>query len=740
MASDLVNITINGTPLQVPAGEMIIESARRIGVEIPHFCYHPRLSKEAGANCRMCLVEVASPRKNPDGSVTLAKMPKPQTSCSLPAGEGMVIETETPAIIEARRGILEFLLINHPLDCPICDRGGECPLQNNTLHYGPPTTRYVEEKRHLPKAFPLSEHVVLDRERCIHCARCTRFAEDIAGDAQLGFLKRGADMEVSVRTGEQFTSLFSGNTIELCPVGALLSRSYRFRGRPWDLMTQKSICTECSNGCNIKLDHRAGRFVRVNARLNEDVNEEWTCDRGKFGMDYLSGPDRLTTPLVRRGNRFEAVGWDEAIRRVAEELGQAGRKSAFLGGIRSSNEDLFVMQRLFREVLGSSDLDHRVGPSFDAEPVIGVGQGQVARAPMSLVELEGLSLFISFGCDMAWEQPMAYLRVRKGWRRGALTIASVARHGTAEDERPSSLAPISAVRVRHDEGGELQVALRLLGEVLRQGGDGTAVPAELAAKAESAVTEQGADAEAVRRLALTLFEAGKGASDGRSVAVWIGEAARTNRQLPDILQTLSAALSAAGVHGVVQVPAMEVNEQGARDLGIAPTWLPGYEQADPAGRNSAEILAAVAQGDIAALWISGLDLATRYSDPAAAVRALESCPFLVVTDLSLTKTAQMADVVLPVTSVAERNGTYTNVEGRVQRFWKAYDPPAGVRQEWRIAAQIAARLGTEIHYASSREVLADIAARVPLYAGCGPDALGDGGVRWASALAGEVGR
>ncbi len=730
MSTKLVNIVINGVSLTVPAGEMIIESARRIGVEIPHFCYHPRLSKEAGANCRMCLVEVSAPRRNPDGSVTVAKMPKPQTSCSLPAAEGMVIETETPAIIEARRGILEFLLINHPLDCPICDRGGECPLQNNTLHYGPPTTRFVEQKRHLPKAFPLSDHVVLDRERCIHCARCTRFSEDIAGDAQLGFLKRGADMEVSPHTGERFTSLFSGNTIELCPVGALLSRSYRFKGRPWDLMTQKSICTECSNGCNIKLDHRAGRFVRVNARVNEAVNEEWTCDRGKFGMAYLATEERLETPLIRRGARFEPASWEEALGVAATALGDAGGQSAFIGGTRSTNEDLYVMQRLFREVLGSNNLDHRLGASFEPVGAGSVGSN-IPQPPDSLADLESGSVFVAFGTDLAWEQPMAYLRVRKGWRLSGSRLVSIAAKGTQEDDRPANLRSMAAAVIRHDPGHELETAWLLLHHVVAAVGSDAALPDDVRRHLASLrVTpgDAGVSGDDLSRAAAII--AGDGAQPGGRMAIWVGEAVKRHPALRDILAALGGVVTASRHSGRLSVPASEVNEQGARDMGILPYVGPGYRPVEPSGLNTGGILAAVASGSVRALWISRLDLAGRYWDQPQAIRALEACPFLVVTDLQLTPTARMADVVLPVASVAERNGTYTNVEGRVQRFRKAYDPPGGARHEWRIAAQLAARLGSPMHYADSLEVLADIAANVPLYRRCEPDALGDEGVRW----------
>ncbi len=356
----LVTVKIDGIEIEVPDGENVIEAAKRAGVDVPYFCYHPRLSKGDAANCRMCLVEVSMPRKMPDGTEVLAKMPKPQTACTLPASQGMVIDSKSLQVTKDRRGVLEFLLINHPLDCPICDRGGECPLQNNTLFYGPPTSRYIEEKRHYPKAYPLSANVVFDRERCIHCARCTRFTEDISGDAQLGFLKRGADIEVGTYAHTEFESKFSGNVIELCPVGALLSRTYRFKARPWDLSSQRSVCSNCSNGCNIKIDYRMNALQRVNARVNEAVNEEWTCDKGKFGHDYVSAPTRLQKPLLKKDGQWTPIEWTEAYKLLAEKLKAANGKVGGIGGARATNEDNYVWQKFFRDVLKTPHLDSRV--------------------------------------------------------------------------------------------------------------------------------------------------------------------------------------------------------------------------------------------------------------------------------------------------------------------------------------------------------------------------------------------
>ena len=258
-----VNIIVNGIELAVPKGELVVEAVKRLGVDIPIFCYHPRL-KPVGM-CRMCLVMTGA--KQPDGTIRM--FPKPAAACTMPVSEGLVVDTESDQVKRDRKGVLEFLLVNHPLDCPICDRGGECPLQNNTLFYGPSTSRFIEMKRHAPKAFPLSDYVTLDLERCIQCARCVRFTEEISGDSQLAFRFRGADTQPITFGETKFTSKFSGNVIEICPVGALTSRKYRFRARPWDLQSAEAICTNCSAGCSIWFDHRGGKFARINGRTNE---------------------------------------------------------------------------------------------------------------------------------------------------------------------------------------------------------------------------------------------------------------------------------------------------------------------------------------------------------------------------------------------------------------------------------------------------------------------------------------
>jgi NADH-quinone oxidoreductase subunit G len=740
----LVNIKIDGVALQAPEGESVIEAAKRINIDIPFFCYHPRLSMaEGGANCRMCLVDVAMPRKNPDGTVTVAKMPKPQTACSLPVAEGMEIQTESEGVVKDRRGVLEFLLINHPLDCPICDRGGECPLQNNTLHYGPPTSRFIEEKRHFPKAYPLSDYVVFDRERCIHCARCTRFTRDISGDSQLDFLFRGADMEVGTFAHTEFQSKFSGNVIELCPVGALLSRTYRFKARPWDLLTQKSICTECSNGCNVKFDYRVSKLQRVNARENDYVNEEWTCDKGKFGMDYVSSDDRLTTPMVRQGNAFRPASWEEANRLILRHVQDAGTAIGGIGGSRTPNEDLYVWQRFFRERLGVNNLDHRMGPHFPPTSVGLLGRYGYNFMSQSIADLENMRTVLVFGSNLVDEQPMLFLRIRKAWRFKGTNVVEAVPQTLDEDAISNHVSEFASVSLRYRPGTEIALIGGLLNvlfaEKLLVDENGAALPGVEAYTAsvdvsgwtpDKVAVETGVSEDAIRRAARLLA--------GGNLSIIAGNYVSAHPYALDVVKALGNLAVITGNAGNLNLPSTENNQQGAMDMGILPDSLPGYIPAETSGLSTEQMLRAAAAGDLKMLWVVGGDLVNDFHDRELAVRGLENSPFTVVHALSLNDTAKMADVVLPVQSVAERDGTFTNVERRVQRFHKAFEISPDVVPDWFVFAQIAGLMGQPLPYTSSRDILRDIVANVPIYKDCGPRQLGDLGVRWEYPEAGNA--
>ncbi len=413
-----VNIIVNGIELAVPKGELVVEAVKRLGLEIPIFCYHPRL-KPVGM-CRMCLVETGM--KNPqDGTIRM--MPKPAAACTLPVSEGLVINTESDALHKDRKGVLEFLLINHPLDCPICDRGGECPLQNNTLFYGPATSRFIEQKRHAVKAFPLSDYVTLDLERCIQCARCVRFTEEISGDSQLAFRFRGNKTQPITFGETKFTSKFSGNVIEICPVGALTNRKYRFRARPWDLQTSEAVCLNCSNGCNIWFDHRAGKVIRVNARTNEAINEEWTCDKGKFGHDFYNDEKRLETPFARANDELQKAEYATVYAKLLEAF--KGENVGMIVGDGLSNETYITAQNFFTGQVGSQNIDYRLSDNQQAGP---------SRVDNSIESIEFTKTTLVFGTHLADDLPIVFLRVRKGWfQRGNTVIVATDRADEVSD-------------------------------------------------------------------------------------------------------------------------------------------------------------------------------------------------------------------------------------------------------------------------------------------------------------------
>ncbi len=707
----LVTIEINGIPLQVPEGELLIEAAKRIGADIPIFCYH-KYMKPVGM-CRMCLVEVGT--KQPDGSVR--KMPKPQTACTLPCTEGLVAWTESEQIIKDRRAILEFLLINHPLDCPICDRGGECPLQNNTQFYGPPVSRYIEIKRHLPKAFPLSNYVALDLERCIHCGRCVRFTEEISGDAQLAFLFRGAQMAPHTFQLTEFTSRFSGNVIEICPVGALTSRTYRFRARPWDIVTQKSICSMCSNGCNLYLDSRSGRVVRINARENPAVNETWTCDKGKFEQTYMHAPNRLTQPMVRRGSDWQPLSWADAydllLARVNEARKTGGSQAiAGLAGQRLSNEALYMFQKLFRAGFHTNNIDHRL-TRYQGNLVRDVASWLgYPTCDVEYSDLESAPLVFVFGSDLIEEQPMVYLRLRKAWRHYGVKVIVAYPIATPVEE-------FAEVCLRYRVGAEpellraLQAGLHSSAQPSPEWGEEVLNAVQLMAQAPG-----------------TIILAGEKVWNHPDAQELIHALVQFTAQLPDAKLTL-------------MLP--EANSQGALDMGVLPDILPGYAPVndgqsrapfeavwgvpllDQPGLSTDAIFQACLIGEVQLLYLAGANPVLGHYDPALAERALRACDFVVVQDALMTETAQYADLLLPACTFAECEGTFTNWERRVQRFWKAIEPPGDAKPDWLIFAELWLRTMRQTPPFNPREIMCEIGQLVPLYADCTYEQLGDRG-------------
>jgi len=671
--TDTVTITVNDIELKVPKGEIIVESVKRLGLEIPIFCYHSRM-KPVGM-CRMCLVEVGF--KGQDG--TVKKMPKPQAACTLPASEGMAIFTDTEMVHHDRKGVLEFLLINHPLDCPICDRGGECPLQNNTLFYGPSTSRFLELKRHLPKAFPLSEYVTLDLERCIQCGRCVRFTEEISGDAELAFRFRGAEMQPSTFEMSRFTSKFSGNVIEICPVGALTSSKYRFRARPWDLETRPAICTVCSNGCNIWMDYRVGKMVRVNGRTNEAVNEEWTCDKGKFGHSFYNSEKRLTKPLIRRGDRLVECSWPDAYAAILEGFAATGDQIAGLGGAHLSNEDIYLFQRLFRKDFGSDNIDYRFykNPSVQLPP---------ARTP--LAKIEDMDNIFVFGTSLADEEPILFLRVRKAWfKNGARVVVA--------SDRTTDADSFAQVILRYRPGTEKHLVLGLI-KLISAANPGAKVPANLDAYSLGTVAEK-------TGIASHLIEEAAKIIAKQSVVI-------TTRHLlnlsdaPEVIDALKALSTASG--GDFNCYSIQANEEGADLLGL---------NAD-SGLGTEGILKGCANGSIQALWLANAAPFAEWPDRATVEAALEKVPFLVYQGITEGEEMAYASVVLPMCGPAETDGTFTNLERRVQRMQQVLTPPGDAKPGWRIFSEISLRKRPATPLFNPRDVMKEIAENYPIFA------------------------
>jgi NADH-quinone oxidoreductase subunit G len=663
--TQLVTITINGIEIEVPKGELIVEAVKRIGGDIPIFCYHPRM-KPVGM-CRMCFVELGY--KQQDGSVRM--MPKPQTACTLPADENMVILTDTEQVRKDRRGVLEFLLINHPLDCPICDRGGECPLQNNTLFYGPSTTRFIEVKRHLPKAFPLSQYVTLDLERCIQCGRCVRFTEEISGDSQLAFLFRGAQMQPQTFQLTDFSSKFSGNVIEICPVGALTSSEYRFRARPWDLETKPSICLECSNGCNVWFDYRVGSLVRINGRVNNAVNEEWTCDRGKFGQNYLNSSDRLTTVLKREEDILLQSDWGNVYELILSHFRDFGDQAAALIGPKCSNEDIFSIKRFFTDVVKSQNIDHRWTKLLPNQNATVAFLHGIHEVNLSIADFEKQPVIFVLG-DVASELPILYLRVRKAWSQFGAKIIVLS-------DRPTYADAFAHTILRCKSGSEIAVIgtlLQLLGGnglTLEEGAQLTGITKEIFE--QTVETLKDGFATIASRHVYNLPNGDKIASALANLSIVCNSSDRFN------------------------LYAIGANDQGATEIGFLPTEN---------GLNTRQIFEGCKSGTIRSLWIFHADPFELWHDKHEVEKALESVEFLVVQDILKTKTTDFASVVLPCCAFSEMDGTYTNLERRVQQLSRIISPKGNAKPAWKTFSELLLRNhGTSPQF-SAKEVFAKL--------------------------------
>jgi NADH-quinone oxidoreductase subunit G len=648
--TDLVKVTLNGQEVQAEKGRLLIDVAEEIGIFVPRFCYHPGM--KSVAVCRMCLVQVEGQKK---------LVP----ACATPVADGMNANTVDPEAVEAQKDILEFLLINHPLDCPICDRGGECPLQDQTYRHGPGSSRYVEEKRTFEKPIEISELVALDRERCVLCWRCVRFSDEIAGDRFIQLVDRGDGTQILNFNDEPFDSYFSGNTVQICPVGALTSTPYRFVSRPWDLETAPSVCSYCSVGCPISNESRQETLVRCQALPNENVNDFWVCDKGRFGYHYVSGDDRLETPLVRGANdEFQATHWGDAIALIAEKLKGKSNVGVIAGG-HLCTEDAFAIAKLAKEVIKTPDVDSRIqdeGTPYERA----IEVGGVAGSTALMKEVTTARTIVWVGPDPKEALPVLYLHLR----------AAVKDHGAklvVVGPRSTSLDHLASWVVRCHAGDESSVIDKISGRI-----------------------------------------------DGQGLVVCCGPSSPGRSEAPAFAAAVALADS---MNAKLLVCPPHAGSQGMIDMGVLPTLDAGYRPAAAKGRDTREILEAAAQGELDALLIFGADLITDFPDAALARRALESNTFTVVVELFPTDTALHANVVLPSAAYAEREGTLTNLERRLQKLEPLLAPPGSAREPWKAAAAIASALGTDWKWRTFQDVWIDIRKEVPTHKDVDVDAL-----------------
>ncbi|MEO3795695.1 NADH-quinone oxidoreductase subunit G [Nonomuraea sp. B10E15] len=654
--TNLVTLTIDGFQVSVPKGTLIIRAAELLGIQIPRFCDHPLL--DPAANCRQCLVDI------PDAGNGRG-FPKPQPSCAIEVAEGMVVQTQltSPVAEKAQRAAMEFLLLNHPLDCPVCDKGGECPLQNQAMSNGRGESRFQEQKRTFPKPLPLSTQVLLDRERCVQCARCIRFSDQIAGDPLIEFFERGAKEQVRTADGKPFNSYFSGNTVQICPVGALTGAAYRFRARPFDLVSTPSACEHCASGCSMRTDHRRGRVTRRLAGNDPQVNEEWNCDKGRWAFTYAQQPDRLKTPLVRNEEGvLVPASWPEALSVAAEGLARARGRAGVLVGGRATVEDAYAYAKFARIALGSNDIDFRARPhsaeeaQFLAHAVAGKG------IEIDYADLENAPHVLLVGFEPEEESPIVFLRLRKAWMKKGLKVTSIAPFATP------GLVKMGGTLIRTAPGAEADA----IGDLL-----GTLAPGTIVLAGERMATVPGAFS-ALLRLA--------NVCDAR--LAWVPRRAGER-----------GAVEAGALPNLLPIGRPADDETARAE--VARAWNVASLPAGP-GRDTAGILAAAGEGALDALVVGGVD-PYDLPDPAAALDALERTPFIVSLEIRASAVTDRADVVLPVAAVQEKGGTFVNWEGRGRSFEAPLKVP-GLQSDLAVIGNLADRMDVHLGLPDAKAV------------------------------------
>ena len=607
---EMITLTIDGFEVAVPKGTLIIRAAEMLGIQVPRFCDHPLLDP-VGA-CRQCLVDV---------EINGRAFPKPQASCTMPVENGMVVKTQltSPVAAKAQQGVMELLLINHPLDCPVCDKGGECPLQNQAMSTGRGESRFTGVKRTFPKPINISSQVLLDRERCVLCARCTRFSDQISGDPFITLNERGALQQVGIYEKEPFESYFSGNTIQICPVGALTGAAYRFRSRPFDLVSTPSVCEHCASGCALRTDVRRGVVLRRLAGDDAEVNEEWNCDKGRWAFQYATSKNRLTTPLVRVDGRLVPTSWPDALATAAAML--EGKRSAVLTGGRLTVEDAYAYQKFARTVLGTNDIDFRARSASEEERAF---LGQIAGTSTSNADIDAAGHVVLVAFEPEEESPIVFLRLRRNVLSHNLTVSTVAPFRSAGSKK------LNATVIKGDEIAALSGVQLDAHSVILVGERAARTPGLYSA----------------------VLEASK--KSGAKVG-WVPRRAGERGALE------------AGALGNLLPGGRPVSDPSAR-VDLASAWDSSTLPAE-IGRTSDEIIMAASEGTLISLVVAGVDIDDLPVDARAALQKA----FVVSFEIRESSVTEFADVVFPVAAVVEKSGTFVNWEGRARSFDRVLD-------------------------------------------------------------------
>ena len=652
MTRTSVSITIDGRAIEAEPGELLIAAAERAGTYVPRFCYHPRM--EPVGVCRMCLVEVDGPR-----GATL------QPACYLKVNEGMNVITDSPKVKKAQDGVLEFLLANHPLDCPVCDKGGECPLQDQTLAHGSGETRFIEEKRHFAKPISIGENVLLDRERCIQCSRCTRFASEVAGDNEIAFSGRGDMIEVAPDPAHPFDSVFSGNTVQICPVGALTAKPYRFTARPWDLDQVESTCTNCAVGCQVAVQSSSNRLTRVLGLDSEAVNHGWMCDKGRFAIeavdansesvDPLSPKTRITEPLIRINGKLQTTTWNDALAKAAALLSVSSPDEVgIIGGAALTNEGAFAWERFGRGVLSTDNIDAQYGDGFDGLLLQSLPSATIEEATKARV-------VVTLTGDLREELPILFLRLRE-------TVV----------HRGQKLVEFKSLATGLSDHATVSIPV---------------CPGEVSALVSALVDKKGtapASSDALNAARELI-----GTGDGVVFVVGRANAAEDASYVENAIQTLRASFPAAKFLSALR----RSNIHGALDMGLAPNLRPGRSFHNGTGRGTLAQIQALASGQQKALVLAGGCLIGNVIDQKAAKAALKKAAVVAVTGHG-GATLEFADVVLPALVAHERTGTFTNIEGRVLGVHAKVVAAGTAWNDVAIASELAEQFGQSLGLSS----------------------------------------